>query len=52
VLHSVLGAMVDGHLAALWLLGLTLLVPTAMLTALRFIPHRALAGLGMLRAES
>lgn len=52
VVHSFVGALIDGHLAGLWLAGLAFLVPTVMLAALRFVPPRALAGIGLVRAES
>ncbi|HVW39954.1 MAG TPA: hypothetical protein VHC18_01260 [Amycolatopsis sp.] len=42
VLHSFVGAFVDDHLRALWMFGVVLTVPTALLAALRFLPVRAL----------
>lgn len=52
VVHSFVGALIDGHLAGLWLAGTAFLVPTVLLAALRFVPPRALAGIGLVRAES
>jgi len=52
VLHSFVGAWIDGHLAGLWLAGLAILVPTLMLVALRFAPPRVLTEIGLVRAES
>jgi methionine sulfoxide reductase heme-binding subunit len=52
VLHSFVGALIDGHLAALWLAGLAFLVPTALLATLRFMPPRVLTGIGLVRAQS
>ncbi|MDT7628219.1 MAG: methionine sulfoxide reductase heme-binding subunit [Pseudonocardiales bacterium] len=52
VLHSFVGAVIDGHLAELWLAGSAFLVPTLMLTALRFVPPKVLTGIGLVRAES
>jgi methionine sulfoxide reductase heme-binding subunit len=51
VLHSVLGAVIDGHLATLWLFGLTILVPVVLVVALRFLPIRLLTGAGLLKVE-
>ncbi|WP_027927499.1 hypothetical protein [Amycolatopsis benzoatilytica] len=51
VLHSFAGAFVDGHLAALWVFGLALAVPTALVAGLRFLPVRALAGAGLVEAD-
>lgn len=50
--HSYLGAMANGHLAQLWLLGLTILVPTATVTLLRIIPPRVLTGAGLVEEEA
>lgn len=47
VLHAFLGAFNDGSLSAWWLVGITLLVPVAVVTALRFLPSRALTGTGL-----
>jgi sulfoxide reductase heme-binding subunit YedZ len=52
VLHSFVGAAVDGHLAALWLFGLAVFAPTVVLTVARFVPAERLAGVGLLRVES
>ena len=46
--HSWLGAMANGNLALLWLAGLTVLVPTVLLSGLRFMPARFLVSLGLL----
>jgi sulfoxide reductase heme-binding subunit YedZ len=51
VVHSAVGALIDGHLAALWVFGLAVLVPTAVVVALRFVPARMLAGAGLLKVE-
>lgn len=48
VVHSLLGAMHNGHIAALWLGGITLLVPALTITALRLVPPRALATTGLI----
>jgi len=42
--HSWLGAAANGHLAILWLSGLTLLIPTVVLAVLRFVPTTKLVG--------
>ncbi|GAB3007607.1 ferric reductase-like transmembrane domain-containing protein [Amycolatopsis acidiphila] len=47
VIHSFFGAIANGHLAVLWLAGLTLLVPTITLSVLRFLPSRALERIGL-----
>jgi sulfoxide reductase heme-binding subunit YedZ len=49
--HSWFGAMANGNLAILWLGGLTLLVPTVTLAALRFAPPRLLMRVGLAEEE-
>ncbi|HJQ48112.1 MAG TPA: hypothetical protein VJ870_17595 [Amycolatopsis sp.] len=51
VLHSFTGAFVDGHLQALWMFGLALAVPTALLAGLRFLPVRLLTGARVLELQ-
>lgn len=50
VLHSWFGAIANGHLAVLWLGGLTALTPAVTLTVLRFTPPRLLIRAGLLSA--
>lgn len=50
-LHSLLGAIANGHLAVLWLGGITLLVPTATLAALRILPIAALERIGLVEED-
>jgi sulfoxide reductase heme-binding subunit YedZ len=45
--HSVFGAIANGHLAILWLAGITLLVPVVTLSVLRFLPERMLERIGL-----
>jgi sulfoxide reductase heme-binding subunit YedZ len=52
VAHSLLGAMIDNHLATLWLAGLAVLVPSALLAVLRFVPARFLTRFGLLKSEA
>jgi sulfoxide reductase heme-binding subunit YedZ len=47
VLHSFVGAWIDGSLAGLWLAGLAFLVPTMTLAVLRFVSPRVLKGIGL-----
>ena len=49
--HSWFGAMANGNLALLWLGGLTLLVPTATLVALRFAPNNLLVRVGLVEED-
>jgi ferredoxin/DMSO/TMAO reductase YedYZ heme-binding membrane subunit len=42
VVHCWFGAIANGHLAVVWLGGITMLSPAVTLTALRFIPPRLL----------
>lgn len=49
--HSFVGAFVDGHLRALWLFGVALAVPTALMAGLRFLPTRALTTAGLLEVD-
>ena len=51
VLHSFTGAFVDGHLEALWMFGLALAVPTALVAFLRFLPVRVLTGARMVEVR-
>jgi methionine sulfoxide reductase heme-binding subunit len=51
VVHSILGSMANGHLAVLWLAGLTLLIPTVTLAVLRFVPTRMLVQIGLVEEQ-
>jgi sulfoxide reductase heme-binding subunit YedZ len=51
VVHSLLGAIANGHLEIMWLAGLTFFVPMAVLAVLRFMPSRVLIGAGMVEEE-
>ena len=48
--HSWVGAIANGHLALLWLAGITVLTPAVTLTALRFLPPKLLIRTGLLAA--
>jgi sulfoxide reductase heme-binding subunit YedZ len=48
VVHSWFGAIHNGHLALLWLGGITVLTPAVTLTALRFLPPKMLIRAGLL----
>jgi sulfoxide reductase heme-binding subunit YedZ len=48
VVHSWFGAIANGHLAVLWLGGVTVLVPAVTLTLLRVLPPRLLVRAGLL----
>jgi ferredoxin len=50
VVHSWFGAIANGHLAVVWLTGITVLVPAATLSLLRLLPPRWLIKAGMLGA--
>lgn len=50
VVHSWFGAVANGHLAVVWLTGITVLVPAATLSVLRLLPPRWLIRMGMLGA--
>jgi sulfoxide reductase heme-binding subunit YedZ len=51
VVHSLLGAIANGHLEIVWLGGLTFLVPTIVLAVLRFAPSRVLVGAGLVEED-
>jgi sulfoxide reductase heme-binding subunit YedZ len=51
VVHSLLGAMANGHLDFLWLGGLTFLVPTVVLAVLRFMPTKLLSDVGLVTED-
>ncbi|AHH94908.1 ferric reductase-like transmembrane domain-containing protein [Kutzneria albida] len=48
IIHSWFGAVANDHLAIVWLGGLTLLVPTAVLAVLRWVPTKTLVGAGLI----
>ncbi|SFW92454.1 ferredoxin [Amycolatopsis australiensis] len=50
--HAWLGAVSSGHLAVVWLAGITLLVPPALLSALRVLPASVLARAGLVGPAS
>ncbi|HWM00785.1 MAG TPA: ferredoxin [Actinophytocola sp.] len=50
VVHSWFGAIANGHLAVLWLGGITVLTPALTLTILRLTPPRVLIKAGLLSA--
>jgi sulfoxide reductase heme-binding subunit YedZ len=52
VVHSLFGAIANGHLDVVWLGGITLLVPTVVLAALRFVPTRALTEVGLVEEDA
>jgi methionine sulfoxide reductase heme-binding subunit len=47
VIHAFFGALAGGTLSAVWLGGITLLVPTVVVMLLRFMPARALSTAGL-----
>jgi sulfoxide reductase heme-binding subunit YedZ len=51
IVHSVLGAVANGHLEELWLGGLTVLAPTVAITVLRFVPAKALVNAGLVEED-
>jgi methionine sulfoxide reductase heme-binding subunit len=51
VLHSLFGAIQNGHLAIVWFGGLTVLVPGLLITALRIVPPRVLTKAGLVEEE-
>ncbi|HKS47619.1 MAG TPA: ferric reductase-like transmembrane domain-containing protein [Amycolatopsis sp.] len=50
-IHSFFGAIANGNLALDWLVGTILLVPVLTLTALRFLPTRALERIGLIEEQ-
>ena len=48
VVHAFFGASENGHLSALWIGGITLLVPAITIAALRLLPAKALATTGLI----
>lgn len=49
--HAWLGAISSGHLSAVWLAGITLLVPPVLLSVLRVLPASALVRAGLVEPE-
>ncbi|HKN99224.1 MAG TPA: ferric reductase-like transmembrane domain-containing protein [Pseudonocardiaceae bacterium] len=52
VIHSLFGAIANGHLEIVWLGGITLLAPTVVLAALRFVPARTLTEIGLVEEDA
>ncbi|RZQ62866.1 ferredoxin [Amycolatopsis suaedae] len=50
VVHSWIGAMANGHLAVVWIAGITVLAPTVTLAILRWLPPHRLIRIGLLDA--
>jgi len=48
VLHALLEAVADGSMSAVWIGGITLLIPPITAAALRMLPTRALATTGLI----
>lgn len=47
VVHAFFGAYNNGTLSSLWLIGITILVPTVTVALLRFVPSKALTSTGL-----
>lgn len=52
VVHSLFGAIANGHLEIVWLGGITLLMPTVVLTAVRCVPSRMLTEVGLVEEDA
>ncbi|PSL56683.1 ferredoxin [Saccharothrix carnea] len=50
-MHAWLGASASGHVAVVWLGGITVLMPAVTLTVLRFLPPPLLVRLGLVEAD-
>ena len=50
-MHAWLGASASGHVAVVWLGGITVLMPAITLTVLRFLPPRLLVRIGVIEAD-
>lgn len=50
-MHAWLGASASGHVAVVWLGGITVLMPAVTLTVLRFLPPRLLVRVGVVEAD-
>ncbi|MEU4768170.1 ferredoxin [Actinosynnema sp. NPDC023794] len=50
-MHAWLGASASGHVAVVWLGGITVLMPAVTLTVLRFLPPRLLVRIGVIEAD-
>ncbi len=50
-MHAWLGASASGHVAVVWLGGITVLMPAVTLTVLRFLPPRLLVRVGVVQAD-
>lgn len=52
IVHSLLGAIANGHLEQVWLGGLTVLTPTAVIAILRFVPAKVLVNAGLVEEDA
>ena len=52
IVHSLLGAIANGHIEQLWLGGLTVLTPTVVVAVLRFIPAKVLVNAGFVEEDA
>lgn len=52
IVHSLLGAIANGHLDQLWLGGLTVLTPTMVIAVLRFVPAKVLVNAGLVEEDA
>jgi sulfoxide reductase heme-binding subunit YedZ len=52
IVHSLLGAIANGHLEQLWLGGLTVLTPTIVIAVLRFVPAKVLVNAGLVEEDA
>jgi sulfoxide reductase heme-binding subunit YedZ len=50
-LHAWFGSIANGHLAVVWLGGITLLVPAVTTSLLRFMPARTLERIGLVEEQ-
>jgi methionine sulfoxide reductase heme-binding subunit len=50
-LHALTGAIANGNLATVWLLGTSLLVPALIVSVARFLPARVLERIGLIEEQ-
>lgn len=52
IAHSLLGAIANGHIEGVWMAGLTVLTPTAVIAVLRFVPAKVLVNAGLVEEDA
>lgn len=52
IVHSLLGAIANGHIEGIWMAGMTVLTPTVVIAVLRFVPAKVLVNAGLVEEDA